>query len=174
MLDSSGLGVNNNPLGVCKTKNTPWCTAHSYSSMQHSPPLKPFTASIGSIFQWIQIHSMVSSSCPSSPASCLWIPACTFNVPSYGNWFNFCLLNKIHSYCLFEPHSCNCVRYRIILSVPQCLPTPPSLLQNQFLPLEGQQFLDLTAAFEALLQLCVELKESLLAFDIYSPDGASS
>lgn len=75
MLDSSGLGVNNNPLGVCKTKNTPWCTAQGYTSMQHSPPLQPYTASTGSIFQRIQIHSMVSSSSPSSPASCLWITA---------------------------------------------------------------------------------------------------
>lgn len=75
MLDSSGLGVSNNPLGVCKTKNTPWHTAHRYKSMQHSPPLKPYTASTASIFQWIQIHRMVSSSCPSSPKSCHWIPA---------------------------------------------------------------------------------------------------
>lgn len=73
MLDSSGLGVSNNPLGVCKTKTHMMHTQHC--SMQHSPPLKPYTASTGSIFQWIQIYSMVSNSCPSSPAFCLWIPA---------------------------------------------------------------------------------------------------
>lgn len=139
------------------------------SQLQLHAALATLKALHSSIFQWIQIHSMVSSSCPSSPASCLWTPACTLNISSYANWFNFCL----HSYCLFEPYLCNCVRYKMILCVPQCLPTPPSLLQNQFLPFEGQQFLDLTAAFEALLQLCVELKESLLAFDVYSPDGAS-
>lgn len=58
-----------------------------------------------------------------------------------------------------------------------CAPVPASttgLLQNQFLPFEGQHFLDLTGAFEALLQLCVELKESLLAFDVCSPEGTSS
>lgn len=102
------------------------------------------------------------------------LDTCTFNIPSYVNWFNFYLLNEMHSYCLFEPRSCNCVTYRIIPWVPQCLPPSPSVLQNQFLPFEGQQFLDLTAAFEALLQSCVELKESLLALDVYSRDGASS
>lgn len=71
MLDSSGLGVSNNPLGVCKTKNTPSCTAQSYSSMQYPLPLKPCTSSTGSVSQWIQTYSTVSSSCPSSPASCL-------------------------------------------------------------------------------------------------------
>lgn len=101
------------------------------------------------------------------------LDTCTFNIPSYENWFNFCLLNEMHSYCLFEPRLCNRVRYRVILCVLQCLPTPPGLLQNQFLPFEGQHFLDLTAVFEALLHLCVELKESLLAFDVCSPDGAS-
>lgn len=32
---------------------------------------------------------------------------CTFNIPSYADWCDFCLLKEMHSYCLLEPCSCN-------------------------------------------------------------------
>lgn len=58
--------------------------------------------------------------------------------------------------------------------MPQCLQTQPRLLQHNFLPFEGQQLLELTAAFKALMQLPVEPKEPLLVFEVYSSDGACS
>lgn len=64
----------------------------------------------------VNSNSTVGSSCPSSPASCLWIPAHFTFLHMQIDLIFVCLTRC--SYCLFEPCSCKCVTYRIVCECP--------------------------------------------------------
>lgn len=102
MLDSRGLGVSNNPLGVCNTKNS--------SEFQLHAALTTPEALQSICWLYFPVNSDIQhgqQQLPTQPCI-LSLDTCTFNIPSYANWFCFYSFNEMHSYCLFEPCSCHC------------------------------------------------------------------